>query len=63
MNKLINGEIPAFQECPFHTKCELKQSNTCHHLGILHQVSYSCAIARAFKLVEEKKSKKINEAK
>ena len=47
--KLVNGLIPIGTVCPFKNKCEL--NSTCRHLGIKHNVPYSCAIARGFDLV------------
>jgi hypothetical protein len=58
MDKLINGQIPAYTTCPYKDKCELAAGNSCHHLGVKHSVSYSCAAARSFEIIQEMKERK-----
>ena len=48
MSRLDDGLIPPKTECPFVKECGYKQANTCNHLGIEHQRSFSCAMARLF---------------
>ena len=55
--RLVEGKIPAYTACPWAQRCELKQSNACHHRGIEHAVPFSCAVARGFELIEDCKAK------
>lgn len=45
---LDDGYIPEKTECPFTSKCGIKKSGNCKHLGIAHEVKFSCAVARSF---------------
>lgn len=55
MSRLYDGLIPAKTECPFVSECSFKQANTCNHLGIEHNASYSCAMARFLDIRKVKK--------
>lgn len=44
LSKLQDGQIPPHTHCPFRFQCEWY----CWHQGEEHEVSYSCAAARAF---------------
>jgi len=58
MNKLVNGSIPANTNCPYKNQCGDYAKNFCIHLGPLHPVPYSCAMARSFEITEKPKKKK-----
>jgi hypothetical protein len=62
---LIDGRIPAYQECPFRKNCEIATAGNCYHKGIEHNVEFSCAAARGFELINsyKKESKHENSAK
>lgn len=47
---LIDGKIPPNTDCPYKEKCEIFQSQKCHHQGLNHTTAFSCAVARAFEL-------------
>jgi hypothetical protein len=51
--KLVDGRIPAFTECPFRKECSLATHNVCKHKGVLHEVPFSCAVARGFEMLKE----------
>lgn len=53
-NKLVEGLIPANQECPFKSRCEIAQAGKCAHLGKNAPKPFSCASARAFDMMREK---------
>lgn len=46
-SNLVNGNIPAYTECPYHEDCEMYVNNKCYHDGLDHTCEYSCSIARA----------------
>ena len=50
---LVNGRIPAGQECPYRTECTEAQNGHCGHQGVNHTVPYSCGYARLFKIFKE----------
>lgn len=52
-DRLVDGKIPAFAECPYSSKCVNKGAGLCYHLGEEHNVAYSCATARAFEMVQK----------
>lgn len=52
---LVDGNIPAWTECPFKSQCKFVQEGTCGHHGEGHTVSYSCAAARLFDLLQRSK--------
>lgn len=54
MSKLIDGCIPAHQECPYKDECPMG-NNLCQHKGVEHTVPFSCAIARSFEIVKDSK--------
>jgi len=43
---LVEGRIPAHTVCPFKQSCGF----TCRHMGVDHDVPFSCACARLFDL-------------
>lgn len=49
---LINGCIPPHTECPWKSECLAAKKHSCHHTGKRHEVSFSCALARGFDLVD-----------
>lgn len=54
-SKLIYGKIPAHTECPFKNRCyTTAEEGFCKHKGIEHNVDFSCAIARAFDLIDKR---------
>lgn len=44
---LVNGCIPAGQDCPFREGCTFAAQKQCNHTGEKHPVAFSCATARA----------------
>ena len=55
--QLVNGRIPAGQECPFTSMCSLKAANQCDHKGISHTVDFSCGAARAYDIDRRREAK------
>ena len=54
MTKLTDGMIPPHTECPSISKCKLAGTQgQCSHEGEQHEVAFSCALARAFDLMDE----------
>lgn len=53
MNKLVDGKIPAGQECPYKDICPSVIDTTCGHKGTEHKLPYSCGYARLFKIMEK----------
>jgi len=53
---LVNGNIPAGNECPFLKECEMLTDN-CPSVarGNIRKHSFSCACARAFALIKHNK--------
>jgi hypothetical protein len=51
-SKLLDGRIPAYQECPFRKDCRIAQDNECHHMGKFSANEFSCGLARAFDLIQ-----------
>ena len=58
MSKLVDGCIPAFQDCPYRVQCGDYGKNYCLHNGEKHNVPFSCAVARAWEITEERATKK-----
>lgn len=52
MTELVNGRIPAHTECPYKARCAFQQNGTCKHKGVDHNVPFSCAVSRAFVLID-----------
>lgn len=50
IQKLVDGMIPAYSQCPFASACELKKVDNCGHQGERHSVPYSCGLARLFEI-------------
>ena len=50
--ELVQGKIPAFTECFYKAKCQYASNGQCRHKGTEHNVSFSCATARAFKITK-----------
>lgn len=46
---LVNGKIQANMVCPFKDKCIFAKT-TCGHLGVDHDVPYSCGFARLYNI-------------
>ena len=57
MSKLVDGLIPKHTECPFKEECGMP---SCIHEGVNHNVDFSCALARAWDIVDEAKERKAN---
>lgn len=55
MNKLVNGLIPKFTNCPYKTGCGDYAKNFCIHTGKNHPVDFSCAMARSFEITTKRK--------
>ena len=55
-SQLEDGLIPPSTPCPFRTRCEM--SGGCEHTGTEHVKYYSCAAARGFELLDERRSAK-----
>lgn len=55
-NGLIDGSIPAGDECPFWTECNAKNKN-CPIIqnGNIRENPFSCAFARAHSICKEEK--------
>ena len=51
-SKLVDGRIPAYQECPFRKDCRIAQDSECHRMGKFVAHEYSCGLARAFDLIQ-----------
>lgn len=49
---LTNGLIPAKQECPFRSLCEIAHNGDCRHQGKNHVCDFSCAVARMFDMIQ-----------
>jgi hypothetical protein len=60
MSKLVDGLIPAGQECPWKKQCRFAHLEMCHHRGTQHEVPFSCALARGFDLVDQKQPNRYN---
>jgi len=52
VSELVNGRIPAHQECPYRAECPVAKAGDCHHRGVDHDCAFSCALARLFKIVK-----------
>jgi hypothetical protein len=50
---LTNGMIPKGTSCPFIGRCDLADDG-CLHRGKNHGCEFSCAVARAFEMMDEK---------
>ena len=51
---LVNGRIPAREDCPYRSKCQTAHNGDCKHKGAELQLNdFSCASARYFALVEK----------
>ncbi len=50
--KLINGRIPAKEECPYKSRCPIEKAGACKHQGVNHPVAFSCAMARGYELID-----------
>ena len=55
MTQLVNGKIPAKQDCPFRKECPTAASQMCKHTGAEHTVAFSCGAARLFAILERTK--------
>ena len=55
--QLVNGRIPAGQECPFTSTCFIKAENMCEHEGISRVVAFSCGAARAYDISRLREAK------
>lgn len=53
--QLVNGKIPAGQECPYRSECPEAQNEQCGHKGVDHTVPYSCGLARMFAIFKDQK--------
>lgn len=53
--KLENGCIPANTECPFKGECDIRAVCMCAHGGLGHKVAFSCAAARFYDMMEQRK--------
>lgn len=52
VTKLVLGKIPAFTKCPFTSRCAFVEKGICKHKGENHNVDFSCAVSRAYDLVD-----------
>lgn len=52
--ELVNGNIPAFTDCPYNSSCNVANAGQCRHFGKDHPVPYSCALARLLKVIGKK---------
>ncbi len=53
MSQLVNGLIPANEECPYKKKCTIATIGDCYHKGEQHQIDFSCAAARGFVIIKK----------
>ena len=51
--QLVDGLIPAHTVCPYDGECLIACVGNCRHKGSDHSIPYSCASARAFKIIKE----------
>ena len=53
---LKKGQIPAYRDCPFESKCSIKKSGECNHRGKKHPCDYDCHIAKVYDLLQQTQS-------
>lgn len=52
MSKLKDGRIPPYTVCPYKAQCSIAKVGLCKHTGTTHAVSFSCATARGYELIQ-----------